>query len=358
MIPLSNVAQDAASGFSSKRALSDDEVDDEGVTRSMARRRKSDKPGDGMHICRDCKKEFKRPCDLTKHEKTHSRPWKCTEEKCKYFEHGWPTEKERDRHINDKHSAAPAQYKCLYPPCTYASKRESNCKQHMEKAHGWEYVRSKSNGRKKAQTVGSDRAPPTPLTPFLGTPQSATLSTPITPFIPSPSLPVDNGFDYYGGFGTPGARRSSQTLDETTVAPEDAQWTSPKSGPFNPAYTSVPFRSSTGKTIAAVTDRVRDESVDPGNTEFFTKYTTNEVPWAGSATNGTGSVNFFLQITGNIFANKYGTVYIKSLDSVDPFVMTVVNQLVNLTGVVISMSLVDRVGRRFAMSSKYRVFPE
>lgn len=99
----------------------------------------------------------------------------------------------------------------------------------------------------------------------------------------------------YGGFGTPGARRSSQTLDETTVAPEDAQWTSPKSGPFNPAYTSVPFRSSTGKTIAAVSDRVRDESVDPGNTEFFTKYTTNEVPWAGSATNGTGSVNFFLQ---------------------------------------------------------------
>ncbi|KAI1414454.1 general substrate transporter [Hypoxylon sp. FL1857] len=57
-------------------------------------------------------------------------------------------------------------------------------------------------------------------------------------------------------------------------------------------------------------------------------------------------VNFFLQLTGNTFANKYGTVYIKSLGSVDPFVMTIVNQLVSLLGVVVSMSLVDRWGRR------------
>ncbi|KAK1914833.1 hypothetical protein P3342_010822 [Pyrenophora teres f. teres] len=125
-----------------KRRFSDDDEDEDEVTRSMARRRKSEKPGHVMHTCRDCKKQFKRPCDLTKHEKTHSRPWKCSEKNCKYYDLGWPTEKERDRHMNDKHSAAPAQYKCLYPPCTYASKRESNCKQHMEKAHGWEYVRS------------------------------------------------------------------------------------------------------------------------------------------------------------------------------------------------------------------------
>ncbi|KAM5347547.1 hypothetical protein ACJ41O_007371 [Fusarium nematophilum] len=57
-------------------------------------------------------------------------------------------------------------------------------------------------------------------------------------------------------------------------------------------------------------------------------------------------INFFLQLTGNIFANKYGTVYIKSLGSVDPFTMTVINQLVNLSGVAVSMSLVDRIGRR------------
>lgn len=62
----------------------------------------------------------------------------------------------------------------------------------------------------------------------------------------------------------------------------------------------------------------------------------------------TCGVNFFLQLTGNTFANKYGTVYIKSLQSVDPFVMTIVNQLVSLLGVVVSMSLVDRLGRRYA----------
>jgi len=212
--------------LASKRALSDDEMDVDEVTRSMARRRKSDKPGDVMHACEVCKKEFKRPCDLTKHEKTHSRPWKCSEPKCKYVHLGWPTEKERDRHQNDKHSAAPAQYKCRYPPCTYASKRESNCKQHMEKAHGWEYVRSKSNGRKKPEATGSERAPPTPLTPFLGTPQSAALSTPITPFNPSPAMQMIDTFDYSYGFGTPALsingfhddfRRDSVTTDGSVL---------------------------------------------------------------------------------------------------------------------------------------------
>lgn len=214
------IAEEAENGYKvSKRALSDDEMDEDEVTRSMARRRKSEKPGDVMHTCRDCKKEFKRPCDLTKHEKTHSRPWKCSELKCKYYDLGWPTEKERDRHMNDKHSAAPAQYKCLYPPCTYASKRESNCKQHMEKAHGWEYVRSKSNGRKKALTNDS---PTTPLTPFLGTPMSANLTTPVTPFIPSPQVAMIDTFGDYYGFGTPAMsvqgyqqeyRRDSMTTD-------------------------------------------------------------------------------------------------------------------------------------------------
>ncbi|KAF2635297.1 hypothetical protein P280DRAFT_523183 [Massarina eburnea CBS 473.64] len=193
---------------SAKRALSDDEMDVDEATRSMARRRKSEKPGDVIHRCRDCKKEFKRPCDLTKHEKTHTRPWKCTEQKCKYFELGWPTEKERDRHVNDKHSADPRKFKCLFQPCPYASKRDSNCKQHMEKAHEWEYVRSKNNGKskKKARAGAKDPsgpAPPTPLTPFLDTPQSAALSTPITPFNPSPSVPMVENCEYPYGIGTP-----------------------------------------------------------------------------------------------------------------------------------------------------------
>ena len=142
---------------------------------SSIRRRTQDRTS---HICADCGKEFKRHCDLVKHEKSHLRVWKCPEQDCKYHELGWPTEKERDRHVQDKHSAAPPQYKCLYPPCPYVSKRDSNCKQHMEKAHGWEYVRSKSNGRKKATLSGETSVPQephfnhgvptTPLTPYPG----------------------------------------------------------------------------------------------------------------------------------------------------------------------------------------------
>ncbi|KAF2460033.1 hypothetical protein BDY21DRAFT_337235 [Lineolata rhizophorae] len=198
VIPLAN--RDEVPAVQFKRPLSDEEdFDDGGVRRSMARRRKSDKPSDVMHTCRECKKEFKRPCDLTKHEKTHSRPWKCPQPKCRYHELGWPTEKERDRHINDKHSSAPPQYKCQYPPCTYSSKRESNCKQHMEKSHGFNYVRSKSNGRTKKTTssAGETPATATPLTPFMATPPSAlqNMPTPVSPFTTSPQLQNFNTFD-------------------------------------------------------------------------------------------------------------------------------------------------------------------
>ena len=136
-------------------------LDDE-VLLSMARRRKAAAEKVAQR-CRECDKEFKRPCDLTKHEKTHTRPWKCNEPSCKYSQYGWPTEKERDRHVNDKHSSTPSMYKCQYHPCPYESKRESNCKQHMEKAHGWAYVRSKNNGKssKKAGKAAS-KSPPNP----------------------------------------------------------------------------------------------------------------------------------------------------------------------------------------------------
>lgn len=191
-IALSNntIIEDMEEGTSSKRPLTDADIDEDEVFRSMARRRKSEKPGDVVHVCRACDKEFKRPCDLTKHEKTHSRPWKCDEPTCKYHTLGWPTEKEMQRHWNDKHSTSPQLYKCHFPPCTYSSKRESNCKQHMEKTHAWDYKKSKHNGRKKApQTSGS---PFTPLTPFMSTPASYNthLVTPQEPFAPSPALPM------------------------------------------------------------------------------------------------------------------------------------------------------------------------
>jgi uncharacterized C2H2 Zn-finger protein len=177
-----------------KRSLSN-QSNDESVERSMARRKKNAPPMDINQKCRDCDKIFKRPCDLTKHEKTHSRPWKCSEPSCKYYQTGWPTEKERDRHVNDRHSSAPSLYKCKFSPCPYQSKRESNCKQHMEKAHGWVYVRSKNNGKHMQQTpsVSSNHMTtpnqlPTPPTPAMSTPISnSTLDFPTPASGPMPS---------------------------------------------------------------------------------------------------------------------------------------------------------------------------
>ncbi|ESU05809.1 zinc-finger transcription factor ace1 [Fusarium graminearum PH-1] len=113
-----------------KRSLSQQLEDEEEIQRSMARRKKNASPEElAPKKCREpgCNKEFKRPCDLTKHEKTHSRPWKCPVSTCKYHTYGWPTEKEMDRHHNDKHSAAPAMYECSFKPCPYKSKLAVHC---------------------------------------------------------------------------------------------------------------------------------------------------------------------------------------------------------------------------------------
>ncbi|KAL2132284.1 hypothetical protein VTI74DRAFT_3971 [Chaetomium olivicolor] len=158
-----------------KRSASQELADEEEIMRSMARRKKNASPEElAPKKCREpgCNKEFKRPCDLTKHEKTHSRPWKCPVPTCKYHEYGWPTEKEMDRHHNDKHSASPPMFECLYKPCPYKSKRESNCKQHMEKAHGWTYVRTKTNGKKSGSSVNGNSAHPTPQLQNIPTPSS------------------------------------------------------------------------------------------------------------------------------------------------------------------------------------------
>ncbi|EDN02375.1 hypothetical protein HCAG_00239 [Histoplasma mississippiense (nom. inval.)] len=189
-----------------KRSLSMESCDD-GVARSMARRKKNAPPLDINQKCKDCDKVFKRPCDLTKHEKTHSRPWKCAEKSCKYFEIGWPTEKERDRHVNDKHSKSPPLFKCHFSPCTYQSKRQSNCKQHMEKAHGWVYIRSKNNGKSGSRVSGSTSGQPTPRTPNIQTPNSGVMDLPTpqshpgrSPYAPNVS-PYDQSLQYTGPSG-------------------------------------------------------------------------------------------------------------------------------------------------------------
>ncbi|RYC86508.1 hypothetical protein BFJ63_vAg10650 [Fusarium oxysporum f. sp. narcissi] len=78
----------------------------------------------------------------------NSRPWTCPFPTCQHHYYGLFTEEERDRHYRDKHSEPPAMYECMFKPCPYKSKRERHCKQHMEKAHGWTYIRSQKNDRK------------------------------------------------------------------------------------------------------------------------------------------------------------------------------------------------------------------
>ncbi|KAF7508996.1 hypothetical protein GJ744_008552 [Endocarpon pusillum] len=146
-----------------KRQRSNESLDDD-AERSMARRKKNAEPKTTELRCSDrtCDKIFNRKCDLAKHEKTHSRPFKCPEKTCKYHDQGLPTEKERDRHVNDKHSTNPRYFHCKY--CVFKTKRDSNCKQHMEKKHGWTYERVKGNA-KSARTPQQ-----TPQTPSMSTP--------------------------------------------------------------------------------------------------------------------------------------------------------------------------------------------
>jgi hypothetical protein len=190
--PVEKIEEEADGTVRFKRSASQELEDEEEIMRSMARRKKNASPEElAPKKCREpgCNKEFKRPCDLTKHEKTHSRPWKCPVPTCKYHDYGWPTEKEMDRHHNDKHSSSPPMYECLYKPCPYKSKRESNCKQHMEKAHGWTYVRTKTNGKKDSSVNGNSAHP---------TPQLQNMPTPSSDYSMGVATPPDDWSHVYG----------------------------------------------------------------------------------------------------------------------------------------------------------------
>ncbi|KFY23968.1 hypothetical protein V493_05534 [Pseudogymnoascus sp. VKM F-4281 (FW-2241)] len=99
-IKMESIEEDEKNGVMMKRSPSQELDDEESIRRLMARRKRSATAEIVSKKCSEpgCTKEFKRPCDLTKHEKAHSRPWKCQEPLCKYHEYGWPTKKELDRH--------------------------------------------------------------------------------------------------------------------------------------------------------------------------------------------------------------------------------------------------------------------
>lgn len=220
--PIDVIDEEVKESARIKRSLSEQLEDDESIMRSMARRKKNATPEElAPKKCREpgCNKEFKRPCDLTKHEKTHSRPWKCPVVTCKYHEYGWPTEKEMDRHHNDKHSAAPPMYHCLYNPCPYKSKRQSNCKQHMEKAHGWTYVRTKTNGKKGSSVPGGSVTQSTPQLHNLPTPEySPSIQTPLND--PTANFPLF-GDSSLGNLDFPVLDNHFEANYDMTMIPQD-----------------------------------------------------------------------------------------------------------------------------------------
>ncbi|KAJ5616896.1 hypothetical protein N7537_002010 [Penicillium hordei] len=57
-------------------------------------------------------------------------------------------------------------------------------------------------------------------------------------------------------------------------------------------------------------------------------------------------LNFFQQATGQAFASQYGTLYVKSLQTINSFNFNVINGFIGLVIVLLCLYLNDRVGRR------------
>ncbi|KAJ4326747.1 hypothetical protein N0V84_002867 [Fusarium piperis] len=69
--------------------------------------------------------------------------------------------------------------------------------------------------------------------------------------------------------------------------------------------------------------------------------------WSRKHIKRTGIVlatNFFLHGTGNAFATMYGTLFFKSIGTINPFVLSVVNSVVILIVSVTTLFLVDMIG--------------
>ena len=108
----------------------------------------------------------------------------------------------------------------------------------------------------------------------------------------------------YGIGGVPGSHRDDVRESDASVAEEDKAYTVPGDGFASPTYTSIPFRAANGKTVASVVDGKYNFTVaedgtkslpDMNTNEYFSKYTTNMVSWAGSGGDGSGSVKFEVQ---------------------------------------------------------------
>lgn len=118
---------------------------------------------------------------------------------------------------------------------------------------------------------------------------------------PSDSSRPDRTTCEYGGTGAVGATRDSyRNLALADIPAADQQYSAANVVSFLPPYTSIPFVSRKGTTVSSIgTDaggaNTVDSTVDVNSNQFFTAYSTNEIPWAGSGNDGTGAVSFEVQ---------------------------------------------------------------
>ncbi|MBN9172887.1 MAG: hypothetical protein J0I70_01870, partial [Microbacterium sp.] len=100
----------------------------------------------------------------------------------------------------------------------------------------------------------------------------------------------------FGGVVAVGSGREGNPAGPDAVAAQDEAYTAVGTSVFDPDYTAIPFRAATGDTIAPVVNGKRDTKAPSLSTNaYYTQYTTNEVTWAGSGADGSGSVNFEVQ---------------------------------------------------------------
>lgn len=106
----------------------------------------------------------------------------------------------------------------------------------------------------------------------------------------------------YGGASSPGATRDGyRAYPLSDIPAADQPYSAPSAISFLPPFTSIPFIARDGTRVdGIVTDAATgaksiDTSVDVNNNQFFTNYSTNEVPWVGSGDNGKGAVSFEVQ---------------------------------------------------------------
>ena len=113
----------------------------------------------------------------------------------------------------------------------------------------------------------------------------------------NPGHPDRTTCQYGGLVGAASTRDSNVEADD--VHPNDVEYTAPGSGFVNPTYTSIPFRAVTGEIVQSVVPDAngipRKVDVDVNTNQFFTNFTTNEVKWVGSGSDGSNSISFEVQ---------------------------------------------------------------